>query len=201
MTEISTIFAQIQYEDLVSLGKLLIASVGIPLLLFFIRQLYKDFKKRQDRRRKLYAEAFSACMEYKEFPFVIYRRGKSNPEAERIRISENLREVQKRISYYQAWIRTESSSVSEVYNKLITRLREIPGKKMNKAWKAKPTERDDQMNITTPIDWKDLKDFEDQYINAVRNELRLFGGVNIRLSVSVLMVLLFLAILLISKGV
>src|SRR5579863_10473683 len=95
----------------IELWKLLV-SISLPLLLFVVQRLYQNYDQNRERRRKLYAEAYTACMEYKEFPYVIYRRGKSDPEAERLRISTELRNVQKTISYHRAWIKTESDEVS-----------------------------------------------------------------------------------------
>lgn len=171
MADLTTTLLQIQPNDLVKLRNLLVMSVTIPLILFLIKSLYTDHMKRKERRRKLYAEAFAVCMEYKEFPYVIYRRGKKDPEAERIRISEALRDVQKRLAYYQAWLKTESSYISKAYDELIKQLRELPGKEMKKAWRTKPITKDEQMIIENPIDWSKLDEAAEAYIRAVDHKL------------------------------
>ncbi|HSX05098.1 MAG TPA: hypothetical protein VLF69_01370 [Candidatus Saccharimonadales bacterium] len=163
----------------------LFVSVTLPLLLFLLRNMYQSYRKNQERRRGLYAEALTACMEYREFPFVIYRRGKSNPEAERRRISEALRDVQKRIAYYQAWLATESPNVSKAYDALVQRLRDVPGEEMKRAWRTDPIDSDEQMIIANHIDWKDLKNFEDSYIAAVNRELTPWWRFNKKYSSSV----------------
>jgi hypothetical protein len=149
----------------------LFGTITVPLLLFGVKSVYEGYKNRQERQRTLYADALSACMEYKEFVFVIYRRGKADPEAERIRISEALRDVQKRIAHYQAWLETESAEVSKTYNALVKRMREVAGKEMKRAWRTPPIERDDQMIITNHIDWEDLGEYEARFTLAVRREL------------------------------
>lgn len=157
----------------IELWKLLV-SISLPLLLFVLQRLYQNHDQAKERRRKLYAEAFTACMEYKEFPYVIYRRGKSDPEAERLRISTELRHVQKSISYHHAWIKTESTGVSIAYDELVTRTRQVAGKEMSKAWDTKPIKSDHEMNVGNKIDWQDLSAFEDAFIEAARKELGLF---------------------------
>jgi hypothetical protein len=171
MADLTTTLLQVQPGDLIKLRNLLLVSVTIPLILFLIRRWYADHMQRKDRRRQMYAEAFAVCMEYKEFPYVIYRRGKKDPEAERVRISEAIRDVQKRLAYHQVWLRTESGYVSAAYEKLVAQLRELPGKEMKKAWRTRPITRDDQMIIANPIDWKKLDEAADDYIKAVTRKL------------------------------
>jgi hypothetical protein len=72
-------------NDRAALGifRVIVASVAMPLLLFFVKSVYDGIVKRRDRRRDMYADAFAACMEYREFPYVIYRRNGEKPAEER----------------------------------------------------------------------------------------------------------------------
>ena len=161
----------VTHADLVKLGGVIFISIVIPFVLYLLQNAYQNYRARLDRRRQLYAEAFSACMEYKEFVYVIYRRGKSDPEAERLRISEALRDVQKRMAYHQAWLETESGAVAQAYDKLVKRLREIAGSEMKTAWRTPAITEDKQMIIENHIDWKDLATHEHHYIQVVSREL------------------------------
>ena len=163
-------------SDAVVLGvfKVLIISVAAPLLLFVIKSWHTQTVRRRDRRRDLYADALSACMEYKEFPYVIYRRNGKKPEEERTRISEALRDVQKRIAHHRAWKMTESKDVAAKYDDLVGTLKSVAGEEMKKRWKAAPIKRDDQMTVAPKFDWTSITEKEDAYVIAVRKQLAPF---------------------------
>lgn len=166
-----TTLINITHKDLLSFSGVLFASIVVPFVLYLLQSTYQNYRSRQDRRRQLYAEAFSICMDYKEFVFVIYRRGGSNPEAERLRISEALRDVQKKMAYHRAWLRTESKTVADAYDGLVKRLKEVAGSEMKTAWRTPPITKDEQMIIEKPIDWKDLGKYEKRFTEIVEREL------------------------------
>ncbi len=151
--------------------RILVVTVTIPLLLFWVKRIYDESVKRRERRRRTYADALGACLEYKEYVFAIYRRGKKDREAERLRISSGLMDVQKRIAHHQAWLMTESKAVSAAYEKLVKCLRKVAGGEMKKAWNTPPITRDSQMTIGPPIDWSELDDEVASYVKAVRRTL------------------------------
>jgi hypothetical protein len=64
-------------------------------------------RARQDRQRQLFAAAFEACIAYREFPYIVRRRRGDDAAAERVRISGELSEVQRRLESYNAMIRVE----------------------------------------------------------------------------------------------
>ena len=152
----------------------LLVSITLPLVLFILQRAYQNYDQNRERRRKLYAQAYAVCMDYKEFPYIIYRRGSSDPEVERLRISTELRHIQKDIAYHLAWTKTESDNVYEAYSALVKRTRQVAGGEMIKAWNAKPIKSDKEMNMATKIDWKDLKDYEEHFIDAAKHELDSF---------------------------
>jgi hypothetical protein len=151
--------------------KALLTAVAAPLLLFIVKSWHSEFVKRRDRRRELYADALSTCMEYEEFPFVIYRRNGKKPEDERLRISEALRDVQKHIAYHQSWLRTESMSVADKYDELVSTLRSVAGEEMKKRWKAAPIKKDADMIVAPKFDWSAITAKEASYLKAVRKQL------------------------------
>jgi len=119
------------------------------------------------RVRSTLAEAFQAYTAYKEFPYAIRRRRADRPAEERIRLSEALREVQGRLSYYQAWTQAESPETGEAYNELVAQVRRIAGAAMQNAWKSPPLDNDQGMNIGPDlVDLGALKPAEQAFIEA-----------------------------------
>ena len=103
------------------------------------------------RIRNTFAAAFEAYTAYKEFPYAIRRRRLDDPEAERIRLSEALRAVQERLSYYLAWTQAEAVEVGQQYARLIAEARRVAGQAMHDAWNDPPRATDPEMNI--PQTW------------------------------------------------
>jgi hypothetical protein len=132
-------------------------------------------RSREDERarvRDTFAAAFEAYTAYKEFPYAIRRRRADTPEAERIRLSEALRAVQEKLSYYVAWTEGESVAVGEKYAKLIAEARRVAGRAMHDAWNDPPRATDVEMNIPPEvIDLSQLKAPETEYMQAVRQHL------------------------------
>jgi hypothetical protein len=125
------------------------------------------------RRRELYAGAWAAVQAYKEFPFAIRRRSDDEPAAERVRISEELREVQKDLVYHEALVgRERSGRVATEYRNLVTRTREIAGGLIHEGWKTPPITADDQMNLGDVFEQLEpIKEFEDAYLEAMQDDL------------------------------
>jgi hypothetical protein len=70
----------------------------------------KSREEERARIRNALAEAFQAYASYKEFPYAVRRRRHDQPAEERIRLSEALREVQARLTYFEAWTKTETQT-------------------------------------------------------------------------------------------
>ena len=79
-----------------------------------------------------------------------------DPEKERLRISEDLRIIQKDLAFYEAWMATESPAVANAYGKLVSELRRVAGGQMSAEWKRGPITTDSEMCVTdidlSPID-------------------------------------------------
>ncbi len=128
------------------------------------------YRERVNRRREMCSKAFAAAVAYEEFPYVVRRRRMSVAEDERVRISTELRKVQEDISYYSAWLFTESRQVSETYETLILKLREIAGREIHKAWNQQPVGSDAEMNMPD-LGLGALKPFKQAYLREVANHL------------------------------
>jgi hypothetical protein len=145
-------------------------AAAIGLLTLWVAGLRAE----RARRRDLYAEALAATMAYREFPYAIRRRrGEAeHRSAERVRISEALREVQRDLSQYQALMRIErATKVATAYQELVGKTREIAGGYMKDAWQDDPVETDPDMNMRVPLDYSVLDKHVQAYVDAVKRDL------------------------------
>jgi len=125
------------------------------------------------RVRTMFAEAFEAVAQYKEFPYAIRRRRADQPAEERVRLSDELRRVQTRLSYYLAWTKTECDEVGQSYESLVRELRVIAGGACHDAWLAPAANDDADMNFAPGVvDLGGLRQFEDAYLAAVQQHLQ-----------------------------
>jgi hypothetical protein len=143
---------------------------AVSLLALAINAVLTAYRERMNRRREMFSKAFAAAVAYEEFPYVVRRRRTSTPEDERIRISTELRKVQEDISYFSAWLFTESRPISKAYETLILKLREIVGKEIHNAWKQPPVGSDAEMNISG-LGLGGLKPFKQAYLHEVADHL------------------------------
>ena len=161
-------------EDWKIIVALVAAALG--LLGVAITLLVNGRRAESERLRELYASGWAAVQAYKEMAFAIRRRDAGNRAAERVRLSEAMREIQKDLAYYEALIgRERSGRIAAEYRILIAKTREIAGGVIRRSWNDAPIETDDRMHspeIATEVGA--LKPFEDSYMNAVADRL---GGV------------------------
>lgn len=130
---------------------------------------HNGLRARRDRQREMFARAFAAVADYWEFPYMVRRRP-DEPEAERVRISEALREVQGQLSFYQAWIATEAPKVASTYDELVSTTRRVMGEQIHEGWNGPPARSDADMNLSG-ICRDGLQEKADAYLGAVRNHL------------------------------
>jgi gas vesicle protein len=153
-------------------GAVIAAVVGAVVNVALARR--KSIEEERARVRTTFAEAFQTVAEYKEFPYAIRRRRHDQPEAERVRLSEALREVQTKLSYYLMWTKAESDEVGQAYETLVRELRKSAGKACREAWLAPPAREDKDMNFGRPgvIDLSGLKPYEEAFISASTRHLK-----------------------------
>jgi len=132
----------------------------------------KSLEEERTRVRATCAEAFEAVAAYKEFPYAIRRRRKDTPEAERVRLSDELRHIQARLSYFTAWMRGEDATLATSFDDLVSNLRRIAGRACHDAWLAPGADSDAAMNFPPGVvDLTGLSQYEDAYIAAVKIHL------------------------------
>ena len=124
----------------------------------------------RDRQRKLFGEAFGACMDYKEFVFIVRRRDANNPGAERTRITGELSAVQRNLNRLRAVLRVENRTVGDRYAELVRATREIAGPQISRGWDLPPAQDDEDVHIRD-VDLKALDAPEERFLQAVRDYL------------------------------
>ena len=147
----------------------LIVAVGAAsgLIAAGISGWWAAYRADATRRHQQFAEALATVTEYCEFPYVIRRRGSGDPEAERLRISSELRHVQQRIAFHQAWLQVESGEIADAYQALVSEMRRVVGSQMHDAWERHPIEVDAEMNISG-FEREEFDDLRAAYLDAVR---------------------------------
>jgi hypothetical protein len=118
----------------------------------------------------VFSEAFTACVIYAEFPYVIRRRNPESAAEERLRISSELREVQSDIAYYRVWLRAESVSVADRYDDLVAATRQIAGREMHEAWNEKAVATDSEMNMPD-LGLGELEQYRENYVSTASRDL------------------------------
>jgi hypothetical protein len=146
-------------------GVVLAAIVAAVVNVWLARRRTQE--EERSRVRTTLAEAYRAYADYREFPYAIRRRNRDQAAAERVRLSEALREVQGRLSYYEAWTRAESPATGNAYARLVAELRRVAGGEMRAAWQEPAVADDPGMNIGPDVvDLSSLKPAEDEFIAA-----------------------------------
>ena len=148
-------------------GSVVAAVVGAMVNTWLARR--KSREEELARVRVMLAEAFQVVAEYKEFPYAIRRRRHDAPSQERVRLSEELRMVQAKLTFFEEWTRIEDKTVGLRYRDLVKQLRRVAGAACNEAWAAEPIIDDAQMNIPREtVDLSSLATFEQDYSEAAQ---------------------------------
>ncbi|MYV53733.1 hypothetical protein [Streptomyces sp. SID3212] len=105
--------------------------------------------------------------------YAVRRRRADAAADERVRLSEQLREIQSRLTWHEAWVRFEAPEVGAAYDELVARTRTVAGQSMKDAWRSPPVADDPAMVIpTSVVDLRVLADVRERYMAAVEAHLR-----------------------------
>jgi hypothetical protein len=159
-----------------NLGAAVLSAAVIAALITAAINLWlarrKSREEERARIRNALAEAFQAYASYKEFPYAVRRRRHDQPAEERIRLSEALREVQARLTYFEAWTKTENPDMGAAYGALVAELRRVAGGAIRQAWLDPPCADDAGMNISPElVDLSTLIPLEGAYLAAATRHL------------------------------
>lgn len=150
-------------------------SAGVAATVGLLTLWVAGLRAERARRRELYGAALGAVMAYREFPYAIRRRRQEDEHrsAERVRISETLRDVQRDLSQYTALLQVERvGAVANAYQQLVMKTREVAGGYMKDAWEAPPITSDREMNMQVPLNYSILDGYVQRYLDAIKHDLR-----------------------------
>lgn len=125
-------------------------------------------RNRVDRQRQLFADAFADIAAYCEYPYIIRRRLDDN--ADRLRITNDLSEVQQRINMHRAILRVESPKVAVDYETLVATTRSIAGAANRGGWDQPVRGPADKPNVSD-VDLSAIVPTQDAYLQTVADHL------------------------------
>lgn len=129
-------------------------------------------RARADRQRELFGIAFGDVSSYCEYPYIVRRRRHDVPEQERIRITTDLSEVQRKLNHNRVVLRVEAPRVASAYDALVDATRHIAGAAIHEGWNLAPITADTGVHVTD-VDLTGIVPIEDIYLTAVADHLAL----------------------------
>lgn len=117
-------------------------------------------RARLDRQRVLFAEVLGDLAAYREFVYIVRRRRHDEPEAERVRISTELSEVQRKLNQHAAVLKVEAPRVADAYDELLRITRCVAGRAIRDGWNIPAITDDSSIHVNvdlTPIDAHERK--------------------------------------------
>jgi len=128
-------------------------------------------RARLERQRQVFANAFEAVMEYREYPFIVRRRNADEAAKERQRISGELSKVQARVNAFKARLLVEDPLVGRKYKELVVKTREVAGGMIREAWNELAVTADDEIHAPVGYDSSATDHADNEYLRAVANHL------------------------------
>jgi hypothetical protein len=151
--------------------KVVIPLIAAAIALFgvLLTLIVNGYRANRERRRELFAGGWAAVQSYKEMAFAIRRRSSNDPAAERVRLSEALREIQHDISFHEAMIgRDPSDAVACMYSELVKKTRTVAGGIIKRSWDEPPIDTDSEMHAPEiASELQALRPYEDAYLDGV----------------------------------
>lgn len=149
-----------------------IIAAAIAGVIAVITLVINGRRARSDRQRELFAAAFGDVASYCEFPYIVRRRRHDEPEAERLRISTELSDVQRKLNHNRSVLRVEAPRVARAYAALVGAARATAGASIREGWDLTPISADTGMHVAD-VDLSAVHPFEDAYLTAVADHLAL----------------------------
>jgi hypothetical protein len=143
-----------------------VVALGVSVATFFLA----GRRARLDRQRQVFADAFEAVMEYREYPFIVRRRSDDEPAKERQRISGDFSKVQAKINAFKARLLVEDPYVGRSYAELVKQNRYVAGAMIKAAWNDPPVSADEDMHAPL-YDFSALDQYDNAYLRAVADHL------------------------------
>ena len=125
--------------------------------------------KRQDRQRQLFADAYRAVMEYREFAYKVRRRPAGT---DRNAITDALSDVQAQLNLHMATLEIEAPRVAVHYRKLVAETKRVVGPQIAAGWDSQPIQNDTDIH-NRDVDLSGLASFDRDFIRAAKSRLSL----------------------------
>ena len=129
-------------------------------------------RARSDRQRELFGAAFGDVASYCEFPYIVRRRRHDEPEEERLRISTELSDVQRKLNHNRSVLQVEAPRVARAYAALVGATRATARASIREGWDLTPISADTGIHVAD-VDLSAVRPFEDAYLTAVADHLAL----------------------------
>lgn len=142
----------------------------LALIVSLVTFVVAGRRARLDRQRQVFADAFEAVMEYREFPFIVRRRNPDRREDERARLSGELSRVQARMNSHKARLLIEDPHVGKLYTELVKQTRYHAGAHIKSAWDNEPVAFDDEVHAPK-YDFSALDQYDNDYLRAVADHV------------------------------
>jgi hypothetical protein len=143
-----------------------IVALGVSLATFFLA----GRRVRLDRQRQVFADAFEAVAEYREYPYIVRRRSPDEPAKERQRIAGELSRVQAKLNAFKARLLVEDRYVGEHYAALVKQTRQIVGAMIKAGWDNEPVSADGEMHAPK-YDFSELEPLDERYLQTIADHL------------------------------
>jgi hypothetical protein len=127
-------------------------------------------RARLDRQRQVFADAFEAVMEYREFPFMVRRRNPTRRDEERTRLTSELSRVQARMNSYKARLLIEDPFIGRLYGELVRQTRLHAGAHIKAAWDNEPVTFDEDVHAPR-YDFSALDKYDNEYLRSVADHV------------------------------
>jgi hypothetical protein len=132
----------------VTTGDWVVISGAAPALVALIGYMVNQYVARNERRRRIYAEALAVVFEYEELPYRIRKRQDSLASCSDIALKVS--DVFEKLSFYRYLTSLESTLVGQAYGVLVDVTQDKGGRYRESAWRESPAKAAKEFHIPTP---------------------------------------------------
>jgi hypothetical protein len=151
-------------------SEIAILGMATTVVVALLSALTAYLASKRERRRVLYSEAVQAIVSWKEMLYRIRRRG----EGQDREIIASFHELQDKLSYYEAWIGSESKYMSRSYTRLVSAVKAATIKLIQVAW-AEPLRATPGSAVASDVH-PDVQKPVDSFLRDVRGHLSPMPG-------------------------
>lgn len=149
-------------------------AAAIAALVSLAGYLFAQSRARQDRKAKMYAEAFAAMRRFQELPYGVWRRPASTPDV-RASLGQEHSDAVSGVAFHETLLRMDSDVVGAAYWDLWQQIRRTAKRNRALAWQSPVLATDDEMAIDPPFASAGSRPEVEICIAAMRKELSPFG--------------------------